>query len=421
MGSQPEGHYGELADELCQYGLTRNQSETYIALTRSSWSSALEVAKLTGKHHEEIYRSIDKLSELGLISVMPGRPTRYLALPPEQGLALLIELETQKVQDLKDKQIELAKKLESIRIEHKTLPEQKGFKWIAENTLSVSTFLSAIKEARFKIALTLTARELEMVSSGNVFRALLEAQKRNVEIEILTRVTANNRELVQNLSRQFTVRHRGMIPAGLALFDQNSARLVFQSGEQDDQGPNLIEIWSRNKRFVDCVISLNSELWESAMDISLIFELIEAGSNVPHIDLFKDKHSIMDVIAKIANEATKDIYVVADSKHLKEVLLILESSGSVFSKKVKVKVLTQADGESAPLISRYSSNGSFAFRYSENAKMVAVSSGSRCIILPEPSLLNEGIYVATGVRASTIGTLLKDLYDAAPLKVEAKS
>ena len=401
-----------MAEELCQYGLTRNQSETYISLTRSSWSSALEVAKLTGKHHEEVYRSIDKLRELGLISVMPGRPTRYLALPPDQGLSLLIELETQKVKALKKKQGELAKKLESIRIEHKGVPEQKGFKWIADNALSVSMFMSAINEAHFKIATTLTTRELEMVSSGNIFRTLLEAQKRNVEVEILTRVTTSNAELVQNLAKQFTIRHRGMIPAGLAVFDQNNARLVFQSGEHDDQGPNMIEIWSSNKRFVDCIISLNSELWESAMDISIILELIKAGSNVPHIELFKDRHSVMDVIAKIAQEANKDVYVVSDSKHLNEILRIL-NSGSVSNKKLKVHVLTQADGDSATLISKYASNSSFGFRYSENAKMVAVSSGSRCMILPEPSLLNEGIYVATGARASILGILLKDLYNTA--------
>ncbi|MBM3898024.1 MAG: hypothetical protein FJ358_05830 [Thaumarchaeota archaeon] len=181
----------------------------------------------------------------------------------------------------------------------------------------------------------------------------------------------------------------------------------------------MIEIWSSNKRFVDCVISLNSELWESAMDISLIFELIKAGSNVPHVELFRDRHSIMDVMAKIANGATKDIYLIADSKHLQEILPMLETSGSVFSKKVKVKVLTSRDELAAQLISKYSSNSSFSFRHSEEAKLVAISSGSSCMILPEPSLLNEGIYVATGARTANVGTLIKDLYDSAMMKVEA--
>src|SRR3972149_7106377 len=168
----------DLSVELAFYGLTPNQAETYIVLTKSSWTSALELAKVVGKHHEEVYRCLDKLRELGLVSVMPGRPTRYLALSPEQGLSLLIDRESQRLQDLKSRKRNLAEKLESLRLEPKTITEQKGFRWVADNAVSTNILVGVIKEAKYKVSLTVRSRELETTLSGSVSEALLDAQKR---------------------------------------------------------------------------------------------------------------------------------------------------------------------------------------------------------------------------------------------------
>ena len=125
----------DLSHELARYGLTPNQAEAYIALTKSSWTSVMEITKVVGKHHEEVYRSLDKLRELGLVSVMPGRPIKYLALSPEQGLSMLIDRVSQRLQDLKSRKKKLAEKLEILRLEQKTIPEQKGFRWVADMPL----------------------------------------------------------------------------------------------------------------------------------------------------------------------------------------------------------------------------------------------------------------------------------------------
>src|SRR3972149_1817069 len=150
----------DLSVELAFYGLTPNQAETYIVLTKSSWTSALELAKVVGKHHEEVYRCLDKLRELGLVSVMPGRPTRYLALSPEQGLSLLIDRESQRLQDLKSRKRNLAEKLESLRLEQKTIPEQKGFRWVGDNAGETSRPSGICQHRRWRVWRTVRSREL---------------------------------------------------------------------------------------------------------------------------------------------------------------------------------------------------------------------------------------------------------------------
>ena len=161
-------------------------------------------------------------------------------------------------------------------LEQKTIPEQKGFRWVASNAASTNTLVGVIKEAKFKVSLTVRSREVEKITSGIVSKALLDAQKRGVDVEILTRVTSENSERVQSLVKHFEVKHRDMIPAGLGLFDQSNARLVFNSGEEE-QGPDMIEIWSGNKRFVDCILSLFSELWDSSIGGEVAIELIKGG------------------------------------------------------------------------------------------------------------------------------------------------
>ncbi len=399
----------DLSAELAHYGLTPNQAETYIALTKSSWTSALELAKVVGKHHEEVYRSLDKLRELGLVSVMPGRPTRYLALSPEQGLSLLIDRESQRLQDLKSRKRKLAEKLESLRLEQKTIPEQKGFRWVADDAVSANMLVGVIKEAKYKVSLTVRSRELETTLSGSVSKALLDAQKRGVEVEILTRVTPENAEAVQTLAKHFRVKHRGMIPAGLGLFDQSNARLVFHSGEEE-QGPDMIEIWSGNKRFVDCILSLFSELWDSSLESNVAIELIKVGSQIPHLQLLNDRHTALDMIHELADQAENQIYVLANSKYLREVLSALEKSEKVTRGHLKVFVLTQINDNNSSLIQEYGKYD-FTFRHSPNVNLVGAASTSRVVVLPEPDILNEGFCLTTGAHAVALGRLFKELFD----------
>ena len=50
---------------------------------------------------------------------------------------------------------------------------------------STNMLVGIIKEATFKVSLTVRSKELETIASGRVSRALLDAKKRGVAVEIL--------------------------------------------------------------------------------------------------------------------------------------------------------------------------------------------------------------------------------------------
>ena len=78
-------------DRLVALGLTNYEAAAYLALTRRSWATGAEVARLARLPRQRVYDVLDGLVERGLATVEPGRPARYSAAPPDGAIGALLE------------------------------------------------------------------------------------------------------------------------------------------------------------------------------------------------------------------------------------------------------------------------------------------------------------------------------------------
>jgi sugar-specific transcriptional regulator TrmB len=72
-------------------GLNGYEASAYTALTRRGRATGAELARLARLPRQRIYDVLDGLVGRGLATVEPGRPTYYMAVPPDTAIGILVE------------------------------------------------------------------------------------------------------------------------------------------------------------------------------------------------------------------------------------------------------------------------------------------------------------------------------------------
>lgn len=75
---------------LDNLGVSGEDEAAYRALLERPRSTLMELVKPTGRGQTALRRSLTRLAELGLVSLLPGRPTRYVAARPDVAVDALV-------------------------------------------------------------------------------------------------------------------------------------------------------------------------------------------------------------------------------------------------------------------------------------------------------------------------------------------
>lgn len=92
-------------------GLTLNEARIYLALLRYGVSSARTVSKVSGVTRQDVYRVMPKLQTKGLVARTLKTPTKFEAIPIEDGVSILMEKRRKKTDELQKKTTVLIKNL----------------------------------------------------------------------------------------------------------------------------------------------------------------------------------------------------------------------------------------------------------------------------------------------------------------------
>lgn len=76
-----------LVNALMKTGLTRHESELYVALCKESEVTGYELAKITGIPRANVYQALSALADKGGASVLEGNPQKYRAVDAEEYCA----------------------------------------------------------------------------------------------------------------------------------------------------------------------------------------------------------------------------------------------------------------------------------------------------------------------------------------------
>ena len=81
---------------LFDLGLTLKQARVYLALSRSRILKISEISRISNVVRPDLYKTLSKLQQLGLVERIIQTPIAYSAIPIEEGVSLLLENKREK-------------------------------------------------------------------------------------------------------------------------------------------------------------------------------------------------------------------------------------------------------------------------------------------------------------------------------------
>jgi sugar-specific transcriptional regulator TrmB len=157
-----------LADALMKTGLTRHESELYVALNREGEVTGYELAKITGIPRANVYQALAALADKGGARVIEGNPQKYVAVSPGEYCA--------------NKAREMQETLRIIRAEApelRTPPE--GYVTISGHQNILNKMCYVIGHASQRVYISMMADELRLVRDD-----LAEAVQKGLKVVIIT-------------------------------------------------------------------------------------------------------------------------------------------------------------------------------------------------------------------------------------------
>ena len=215
------------AEELSEFGLTPYQATVYLAIAKLGPTTARNISKKAGIRREEVYRTLPKLEEAGLIERVLGRPVRVRALPIEDALSLLIRRKKEEadrtISELIAKKQEFITNFEASPEKTDLEDEKPQFILISEKEAVAIRTASLIDNSKTRIDI-MDSYENVIKFLMNYEESLMKLKKKDVAVRILTEYPNDAKLLPKTIEKyvpnnEIDLRYIEDIPSRYVVFD----------------------------------------------------------------------------------------------------------------------------------------------------------------------------------------------------------
>ena len=258
----------EDSQTLSRLGLTVTEAKVYLALAKGGPSKAPEIAKASGVGRPDVYRTISRLQDMGLVKKIVSSPNEFSAIPIFDALPMLLQRKRKEHAELAEKADILIEKYNTFE---KNIAKEKldQFIIIPEKEMLIRERVRAMDNAKEKILLMIPPRKLGPVLA-NFYESFSEAIERKVSFQIITEKTENEIELKKlfvglDKSDHFEVRTvPPPLSANFGIYDGKEMRLSISSKSAYGGAP---DIWSNNSDVVELLQDYFQIKWITATPI----------------------------------------------------------------------------------------------------------------------------------------------------------
>lgn len=157
-----------LIECLMKTGLTRHESELYVALCREGEMNGYEAAKVTGIPRANAYQALASLAEKGGAYIIEGPVLRYAAVPVEEYCDNVLA-------HMKDVLEQIKKECPRGKPQHEPYITITGFRHIVDKMRNM------IRQARERVYVSLSEKEMEYICEE-----LMDAAKRGLKVVVIS-------------------------------------------------------------------------------------------------------------------------------------------------------------------------------------------------------------------------------------------
>jgi sugar-specific transcriptional regulator TrmB len=257
---------------LVKLGLTINQAKTYLANLKTGTQTAKKIAETAQITIQDIYRTMIKLQELGLVEKQLASPTLYKAKTLKQTVPILLKQKDQEHNDLHKASIELEKKQKyHLPIHPKREEENSRFLVLSGKKNIFTKSNQVIKKAKKSGCISTL---WESGSKGSVVFADLikKALRRHVHFRFIINLPLDQKDnYVKKIVKNYL--DNPLYEVRFIERDLSKKHLVFSIWDNNDVLFSLKEaplgesalLWSNNKQFIELVQDAFEYMWTKAI------------------------------------------------------------------------------------------------------------------------------------------------------------
>lgn len=293
-------------DILRDFGLTKKEAEVYLFLARYETLTGGEITKHTKIARSLVYRILKSLQTKGLVETILESPIRFMAIPFENAIDLIIRTKQEEVL-----QVQKAKKdlLKDWRRINQSKPELKHEKFVViENNKKIfSKIKQMVKETRHIFSGILTLSTLARIEQHGILEIVPD--NGNLKFQLVTDLDSQNlkrtKSVVQGINSKINLKAK-LDASELDAFPRFFLRdeeenLFFIRSETDASTKNdEVCIYTNYKSLVQTFKRIFQDYWKSSIEIDKGINKLERDSTLAR-GSFEDE-KVAKVQTKIVEE-----------------------------------------------------------------------------------------------------------------------
>lgn len=258
---------------LKNLGLTVNQAKVYLSLLEMGPLKVSEITKTTRITRPNVYPTLERLQQLGIVEKILTTPSSYKATPLREAVALLLEAKTLEYEKARAA-AELMHSIEQKGQKPKTSKELKNqFVLIPEGKTIINRIASAIKTAENSIEIAVSWRRFVQGVSVEFGECFEKTRKNKVKFRVIIEKPPTG----EDASKLITL-----------FKEKTSASIRFLSKPL----PSVFGVYDKREIFIismpEADLKSSPALWSNSTSLVLLvseyFEMLWANAteNIPH-------------------------------------------------------------------------------------------------------------------------------------------
>jgi sugar-specific transcriptional regulator TrmB len=259
--------------QLSDYGLSEKEANIYLALLRSGKARAGEIARKLQINRMIVYRVLTKLQERELVKATVEKPMKFIPVPLEKALDLLIKESESKLGLMRDRYDAVIRGWNNIDREP-AATDVLSFKIVQGRKHIYELLQSMFNSADKYIRLVTTKRDLVRFQYVDLDDALKSASRRGVKVQIVIQYEDDKFDIISHYVSFASVK---VVPISKAtrLFIADDKEMVITFTTDDSMALNTkqetcLKIQSTEGKSLDTLVDIFSNFWESADELDML-------------------------------------------------------------------------------------------------------------------------------------------------------
>lgn len=259
-----------LAD-LREMGLTHQESIVYAVLLSMGPSHARRVSERANLPREDSYRVLKHLEEKGLVEVVLGKTSVFVAVDPRVAVRSFVSKVVTRSEELTQKAYDLGVWLETIK---DTVPRDDDGVTLSNPSVRVfsgnqvfSELERMIREGRAQYSGLVSPVSFGSFLGSRFLESLVSASKRGVDVRVITTVTDQTSESVRRYSRILPIRHHPSINHGIRFSVVDGTKAILALAEPGRNAGEARVLYSSIPTLTRGLMFRFEEMWKESRPI----------------------------------------------------------------------------------------------------------------------------------------------------------